>query len=1039
MVKITAKTWTIESSPMKYLNLALGALAAIIFPGAILYAQTFEWAGTYRDMSNDMGNSLATDPSGNVYTIGYFESTADFDPGAGTSYLTSEGGRDIFIQKMDAGGNLLWAKSIGGTSGDFGLSIAIDPSGNLLITGSFIFTMDFDPGAGTSTLSAGSNGASDIFVLKLDANGNFVWARAFGGTGYDSGNSITTDASGNIYTTGAFRGSADFDPGAGTYLLTGLGTGSDIFVQKLDASGNFLWARSFGGTSFDFGSSLTVDASGNIYTTGKFQGTADMDPGAGTSNHTASGVFGNLFVQKMDSDGNFLWAKSIGGSGDDGSSCVSLDVSGNIFITGTFQETVDFDPDAGTNNLTAIGYYDVFVLKMDANGNFLWAKGFGSLLDDRGVSLATDASGNVYTTGIFQEIVDFDPGTGTNNLTPNGQHDIFVQKMDAGGNFLWVKSFGGENVEGVNDLVLDASGNVYTTGSFGAVVDFDPGAGISNIKATGDTDIFVQKLNADGDFLWTKSFGGAIYDAGGLIAVDALGNIYSTGQFQSALDVNPSATVFNLQAKGVGADIFVQKMDAAGNFLWAKSFGGLEDDRSVAIAVDPSGNVYTTGIFQDTGDFDPGTGTSTLTANGNADIFIQKLDANGNFVWAKSFGGSSDDTVSSLAIDASGNVFTAGAFQGTVDFDPGSGINNFTANGNHDAFVQKMNTDGDFLWARSFGGSADEGVSSLATDGAGQVYTAGSFGATVDFDPGAGTSSLTATGTADIYVQKMDANGNFLWVQSFGGSAVDEISAIATDAAGKVFSTGSYQGTADFDPGAGTSNLNANGSSDVFVQAMDANGDFLWAKSFGGNADDFGHALAVDATGNVYTAGSFEGMADFDPGAETMNLEANGSKDVFVQTMDANGNFLWVKSFGGSGDDIANSIKVDGLDVYTAGRFQGTVDFDPESGTNNLTSQGIQDIFVQKMIQSATSIFRDLTEEIGFSIFPNPANNFITITNLPLDSRVDIVEITGKVVYSSMIRDNQTVINTNALVGGVYIISVHSRGRISNRKLVINK
>ncbi|MDX2245824.1 MAG: T9SS type A sorting domain-containing protein [Bacteroidia bacterium] len=1024
---------------MKYINIGLSALATIIFPCALLHAQTFEWARTYRDMSSDMGSALATDPSGNIYTIGYFESIADFDPGAGTSYLTCKGGRDIFIQKMDAAGNLLWAKSIGGTSGDFGLSITVDPSGNLLITGSFIFTVDFDPGAGISNLAAGGNGASDIFVLKLDANGNFLWARAFGGTGYDSGNSLTTDASGNVYTTGAFRGSSDFDPGAGTYLLTAVGTGSDIFVQKLDASGNFLWARSFGGTSFDAGISLTADASGNVYTAGTFQGTADLDPGAGTSSHTASGAFGNLFVQKMDSNGNFLWAKSIGDSGDDGCNSIGLDVSGNIFITGSFQGTVDFDPDAGTSNLTAIGYYDVFVQKMDAGGNFLWAKAFGSQLDDRGFSLATDTSGNVYTTGIFQEIVDFDPGTGTNNLTPNGQHDIFVQKMDSGGNFLWVKSFGGENVEGVNDLVLDVSGNVYTTGSFGAVVDFDPGAGTSNLKATGDTDVFVQKVNAGGDFLWAKSFGGAIYDAGGLIAVDSSGNIYSTGQFQSTVDFNPSATVFNLQAKGIGSDIFVQKMDAGGNFLWAKSFGGPEDDRSMAIALDASGNVYTTGTFQGAADFDPGTGTSTLTANGNADIFIHKLDADGNFVWAKSFGGSSNDTVSSLAIDESDNIYTGGAFQGTVDFDPGAGTSNFTANGNRDAFVQKMNTNGDFLWARSFGGSADEGVSALATDGAGQVYTAGSFGATVDFDPGAGTSSLTAMGTTDIYIQKMDANGNFLWVKSFGGSAVDEISAIATDAAGKLFSTGSYQGTADFDPGAGISNMNANGGSDVFVHAMDANGDFLWAKSLGGNSDDSGHALEVDATGNVYTAGSFEGTADFDPGSETMNLEANGGKDVFVQTMDANGNFLWAKSFGGSGDDRANSIQVDALDVYTAGRFQGTVDFDPESGTSNLTSQGLQDIFVQKMIQNTTSIFRELTEEIDFFIFPNPANNFITITNLPLGARVDIVEITGKVVYSSMIREMQTVINTNALVGGVYVISVHSRGSISTRKLVINK
>ncbi len=1025
---------------MKYFNLALGVLAAIFFPVAPLPAQTFEWARTYRDMSSDLGQTITLDPSGNIYTVGYFESTADFDPGAGTSYLTTNGGRDIFIQKMDPAGNLIWVKSIGGASGDAGLSVTIDPAGNLLVTGNFIFTVDFDPGAGTTILDAGSNGASNIFVLKLDANGNFLWAKSFGGTGFDSGNAISTDASGNVYTTGAFRGSADFDPGPGTSVLNGSGVGSDVFVQKLDPGGNFVWARSFGGTSFDSGISLALDASGNVFTVGTFQGTADLDPGAGTSSHTASGSFGDLFIQSMDSNGNFLWAKSIGGSGDEGGPSVNLDATGNLVITGNFQETVDFDPGAGTISLTSNGFYDIFVLKMDNGGNTLWAKGFGGALDDRGSSLAIDASGNVYTTGIFQETVDFDPGTGTSNLTSNGQHDIFVQKLDAGGNFLWAKSFGGENSDGANDLVLDASGNVFTTGNFGKTVDFDPGTGTALFKATGDSDIFVHKLNEDGEFQWAKTFGGAIYDAGGLIAVDASGNIVSTGQFQSALDVNPGATIFNLQAKGTGSDVFVQKMDAGGNFLWAKSFGGPEDDRSLSIAADATGNVYTTGIFRGDADFDPGTGTSTLTSNGNADIFIQKLDATGNFVWAISVGGSSDDTVASIAIDASGNVLIAGAFQGTVDFDPGAGSSNSSANGNRDAFVLKLNNDGDFIWARSFGGGADDAASSLVTTSSGQVYSAGSFGATVDFDPGAGVSNLSATGTANIYVHKMDAAGNFLWATSFGGSAVDQLNAIAADAEGRVFSTGSYQGTIDVDPGAGTSNLSANGGSDVFVHAMNADGDFLWANSFGGNADDSGQALAVDSAGNIYTAGRFQGTTDADPGAGTFNLDANGSNDVFVQKTDANGLFLWAKSLGGPCDDRANAIAVDAPgNVHTSGQFQETVDFDPDSGTTNLISQGFRDIFVQKMNQITTAVERELTEQFDFIVFPNPVSTSLTVANLPARATVEIVDIAGKVVYRSVVSDGQIVIPANDFVSGVYVISVRSKGGVANKKMVVTR
>ena len=324
-------------------------------------AQTFDWAKSFGGSGYNRGNSITVDASGNVYTTGYFVGTGDFDPGAGTANLTSAGLIDIFVQKLDASGNFLWAKSFGGNSNDVGNSITVDASGNVYITGYFDGIVDFDPGAGTANLT--SAGGDDIFVQKLDASGNFIWAKSFGGAAYsDVGNSITVDASGNVYTTGVFNETVDFDPGGGTANLTSAGL-MDIFVQKLNASGNFIWAKSFGGASNDLGNSITVDASGNVYTTGFFYVTGDFDPGAGTTNLTSVGG-DDIFVQKLDASGNFIWAKSFGTTDSDVGNSITVDALGNVYTSGHFSQTIDFDPGAGTTNLTSVGINDIFVQKM---------------------------------------------------------------------------------------------------------------------------------------------------------------------------------------------------------------------------------------------------------------------------------------------------------------------------------------------------------------------------------------------------------------------------------------------------------------------------------------------------------------------------------------------------------------------------------------------------------------------------------------------------------------------------------------------------
>ena len=309
--------------------------------------------------------------------------------------------------------------------------------------------------------------------------------------------------------------------------------------------------------------------------------------------------------------------------------------------------------------------------------------------------------------------------------------------------------------------------------------------------------------------------------------------------------------------------------------------------RTEDVALDGSGNVYTAGLFAGTADFDPGAGAFNLASAGFNDIFVSKLDNAGNFVWAKQMGGPSNDQAFGVALDASGNVYTAGNFEATADFDPGASAFNLTSAGFKDIFVSRLDSAGNFVWAKQMGGPGVDRVLGVALDGSGNVYTAGVFRGTADFDPGAGVFNLTSAGEQDIFVSKLDSAGNFVWAKQMGGTGFDEARAVAVDGSGDVYTAGFFFGTADFDPGVGAFNLTSAGSADIFVSKLDSAGNFVLAVRMGGPSPENDRALgvAVDANGSVLTTGLFFGTADFDPGAGTFNLSSAGSADIFVSKL----------------------------------------------------------------------------------------------------------------------------------------------------------
>lgn len=431
-------------------------------------------------------------------------------------------------------------------------------------------------------------------------------------------------------------------------------------------------------------------------------------------------------------------------------------------------------------------------------------------------------------------------------------------------------------------VAVDSLGNVYATGAFTGTVDFDPGPGIFNLIAAGETDIFVLKLDAAGNFVWAKKMGGLFSDSGNSIVVDTVGDVYSSGQFSGTSDFDPGAGSFNLTTVG-SHDIFISKLDSSGNFIWAKSMGGIGYDNTYSTRVDSSGNICTTGYFENTADFDPGSGVFDLISSGGKDVFIQKLDPAGNFVWARNIGGTADDEGKSISSTSTGEIYTTGYFEGTADFDPdAAGVHNEISAGGKDIFISRLDANGNFISVKIIGGSGDDAGNFLLIDGADKVYLTGYFEDTVDFSPGPGTLNLVSAGAKDAYFLKFNPANNALAAGSLGGNLNDEGNALAVNSAEDILICGSFEGTGDFNPGAGVHNLTSFDFKDIFFVKVGPGGTFRNARSIGNLGSDVATALISDPTGRFYSAGWINTTVDLNPGTGVVNHTSAGDFDLFI-------------------------------------------------------------------------------------------------------------------------------------------------------------
>lgn len=455
---------------------------------------------------------MTRDGSSNVFVVGGYYKTVDFDPGPATDNHTSKGNRDAFLSKFTADGTWLWTKTWGSSNDDRANSVVVYGT-NVYVAGCFQDTVDFNP-AGGGTLSAprGTNGFpnNDAFLSKFDSDGIFKWARNWGGNGGDEAYNADVDGAGHVYVNGDFSST---NMNLATVGLTESVTNNgffDAFIFKFDSSGTCLWARCWGGLYYDDCTCCAVDPAGTVYGGGMFASTtADFDPGPATYNlfahNTSTDVYLRLglvdvFLTKFDANGNFQWARSWGATNlNDAAGGIAVDEADNVYVAGYFQGTnVDFNLTGAASNFTSRGATDAFLCKHDSNGVLQWASTWGETVNDGAGDIALDGLGGLYVGGTFMSTnVDFDTGSGVDMHSSHGGQDISLSKFDVNGNFILARTCGGSgNDTGYGGIAVNGLGDVYESGSFVGSVDFGQLiGGTTNPPSYGTPDAYLARFS----------------------------------------------------------------------------------------------------------------------------------------------------------------------------------------------------------------------------------------------------------------------------------------------------------------------------------------------------------------------------------------------------------------------------------------------------------------------------------------------------------------------------------------------------------------
>jgi hypothetical protein len=455
-------------------------------------------------------------------------------------------------------------------------------------------------------------------------------------------------------------------------------TGYQVYSLEIKEYEQTGWARTWGGTEWDGGGlGVDTDAFGNSYVVGEYQGTVDFDPGSGVEEHTTVGGRDACMV-KYDQVGDLVWVKTWGGTGFEYCKAIKVTDDGFLYLTGSFSDTVDFDPGPGTHEEVSQGGLDGYVLKLTQDGDFVSVICWGGPDADYGVVITAN---DLYVYSGFATSTEL----GVRRFNPDGSID-------------WVGTWGA-GANSINGISLDNDHNLYVGGGFENTVDFNPGPGTDDHSSNGSTDCYLSKFDSSMAYQWCVTWGGTSLDGVQAAEVHGTHTIIVGGRFSDTVDFDPGPDVEQYTSNGWD-DAFLEKFNEDGEMQWVRTWGGAgvygEWDYVNSLSMDDYMNIFVTGVFGATVDFDPGSGVAEATSSGQVDVFLSKFNTMGTFQWVRTWGGVGEDTGYGVAVSCYLDILVTGSYFDTVDFDPGAGEDLHTSKGQRDVFLSKFTKDGEW-------------------------------------------------------------------------------------------------------------------------------------------------------------------------------------------------------------------------------------------------------------------------------------------------------------------------------------------------------
>jgi hypothetical protein len=700
---------------------------------------------------------------------------------------------------------------------------------------------------------------------------------------------------------------------------------------------------------------------------------------------------------------------------------------------------------------------------------FDWAFGYDQTFTRK---IITDDSRNIYGVGSFSGSTDMDPGTGTSTATSVGQQDIFISKFDPDGNLIWYKTMGGVDSEGILDVKFNNQGELVMTGYFNLSVDMDPSSNTFLLTSAGNYDVFILKMDINGNFIGATSIGGTGNEESFALDIDSNDDIIVTGYFSNSADFDPSSSNSFLSASG--RDIFVSRYTTNFNFQWAKafpnstpSFGGFYN-RGYDLVIDNESNIHIVGEFAGTVDFDPNPGVLNLTSSPlpavspDINTFYVKLSSTGQLVNAHKILALNPV----LTKDSNDDLIIGGSFASTnSDFDFGIGVQNIiNSTLTSTYYLLKFTNTGTFIWVKGLGANGNSIRPSIVTDNSNSVYFTSNFTSTSDFDPSSNTFNLTSAGSSNVFITKLDLDGEFSWALSFGStsSGVTNVNSMVLDNQSAIISTGSYGTLADMDPSTSVFNLTGGGNyyQKLYVcsntnSILDINQCNSYTAPDGVNYNTSGtytatipNAAGCDSTitvnltinqptssaitpeacesytapdGQVYTVGgNYTAIIPNSAGCDStisINLtiqNVNAGISVSGITMSATNSGMQYQWLNCATNQIIGLPTTQSFTPSTNGEYAVIVYHGNCSDTSDCITI------------SSVSLIEDQIS--NFTISPNPVTSFALIEGISktLANEIELITSTGIVVKKFNITSDQMLLDLNGIASGIYFIRIGS-------------